>query len=105
MEHGIDLKYSIQHFEKEIKYINELLQYMKLEHAVGRKLVKKRTNYEKCLNVLLGHNETDYDPEAPLTSLRAKLYQLNQHVEVISEAQNIINQIEYVTKLLQNGKG
>jgi hypothetical protein len=104
MEHGIDLEYSIKHFEKEIKYINELLRYMKLEHAVGRKLVNKRTNYEKCLNVLLGHKEIDYDPEVPLTSLRAKLYQLNQQLEVIPEAQVIIDQIEYVTKLLKDGK-
>lgn len=104
MEHGIDLGYSIKHFEKEIKYVNELLQHMKLEHTVGRKLVKKRTNYEKSISILKGNEESDYNPEVPLTSLRAKLYQLNQQVEVIPEAQVIIDQINYVTKLLNNGK-
>ena len=104
MEHGIDLEYSINHFEKEIRYVNELLQHMKLEHAVGRKLVNKRSNYEKSISILKGNKESDYDSELPLTSLRANLYQLNQQVEVIPEAQIIIDQINYVTKLLKDGK-
>ena len=104
MEHRIDLEYSIKHFEKEIKYVNELLKYMKLEHPISRKLLKKRNNYEKSISILNGNKELDYDPEMPLTSLRAKLYQLNQQVEVIPETQVIIDQINYVTKILNDGK-
>jgi hypothetical protein len=104
MEHGIDLTYSKKHFEKEIRYINELLKHLKLEHIIGRKLVNKRNNYEKSISILNGNKESDYDPEVPLTSLRANLYQLNQQVEVIPEAQVIIEQINYVTKLLKDGK-
>ena len=104
MEHGIDLTYSKQHFEKEVRYINELLRHMKLEHVVAKKLVKKRTNYEKCLSVLAGNNEEDYDPDTPLMSLRSHLYHLEKQVKVVPESQIIIDQINYVTKLLRDGK-
>jgi hypothetical protein len=104
MEHGINLDYSKQNFEREIRYINELLRHMKLEHKVARKLVAKRTNYEKCLSILNGSKETDYDPEIPLINLRSDLYYLNKQVEVVPNSQKIIDQIEYVTKLLNDGK-
>lgn len=104
MEHGINLTYSIEHFEKEIRYINELLRYMKLNHVVGKKLVAKRTNYEKCISILFGNEETDYDPEIPLTSLRGRLDQLEKQVKFTPGSQKIIDQINYVTKLLTDGK-
>lgn len=104
MEHGIDLTYSKQHFQKEIKYINELLRHMKLEHVVAKKLVKKRTNYEKCLGMLNGHKEEDYNPDMPIISLRSHLYHLEKQVEVVPSSQKIIDQINYVTKFLRDGK-
>lgn len=104
MEHGVDLKYSIAHFEKEIKYINELLQYMKMEHLVAKKLVVKRTNYEKCLSILNNYNQLDYDPEVAIISLRGRLPQLKEQAKIVPDSQKIIDEIEYVTKLLRNGK-
>jgi len=104
MEHGIDLTYSKQHFEKEIKYINELLCHIKLEHLAAKKLVAKRANYEKCLSILNSYENLDYDPEVAIISLRGRLPQLKEQAEFIPESKKIIEEIEYVTKLLKDGK-
>jgi hypothetical protein len=105
MEHGIDLKFSRFVFNKEIEYINQLLFHIKKEHQVAKNLVAKRTNYEKCISILNGEKVIEYDPEIPLLALRSKLNTYKKlQGEIPETSKKIIDEIEYVTNLLNNGK-
>jgi 23S rRNA C2498 (ribose-2'-O)-methylase RlmM len=105
MEHGGNLEFTKFIFKEQITYINDLLRHLKKEHHVAKKLVAKRENYQKCLSILNGEVITDYDPEIPLTKIRSKLDMYkNMEAHMPLTCNKIIEEIEYVTNLLRNGK-
>jgi hypothetical protein len=104
MEHRIDLEYSKKELRKQIEFRDSLLFHIKPDHIIAKNLHKEKLNYEKCLAVLEGKEVEDYDPEIPITQLRSHLEYLNRQLSVVPGSQRIIDEIEYVTNLLDNGK-
>ena len=77
---------------------------VKDEHYIQNRIRRKLNSIEGALKVLRNEKTTNFDPEYALTHLRANLNWLNRQLEVVPDSQNIIDEIEYVSKLLEDGK-
>jgi hypothetical protein len=104
MEHTNNLNFTFSVFIKEQKRLIELKLLVKDEHYIQNRIRRKLNSIEGALQVLQNKETTNFDPEYALTHLKANLNWLNRQVEVVPDSQNIIDEIEYVSKLLEDGK-
>lgn len=104
MEHTNNLNFTFSEFIKEQKRLIELKLMVREEHYVQKTIRRKLESIEGALNILQNGEPTNFNPEYALTFLRANLNWLNRQVGMVPESQNIIDEIEYVSKLLEDGK-
>ena len=103
MEHGHGLDFSIASLHNEATRMAALDRLIKEGHIVKKQLRKKILATELALAKLQGAivpEDTDFSH--PITVLRANLNWLRKQAPILKSSEEIIDEIEYVTKFLTN---
>jgi hypothetical protein len=93
------LEFSISVLKKEFTSLTNLLKLIKEEYVVHKSIKEKLDSLEKSLDLLMGRTVENYDPRYAITILRSNITWLTRQ-----DSQDILEEIESVTKILQNGK-
>lgn len=103
MEHRSDLEFSMAILRNEITRMQALDRLIKDGHIVKKQLRKKITATEIALYKLQGAQVPEgVNFEHPITIIRANLNWLRKQAPVLKSSQDVIDEIEYVTKLLKD---
>jgi hypothetical protein len=103
MEHRNNLDFSISVLNNEWQRMFALHQLMKDGNTIKKQLNKKMLFTQEAINRLQGRTELkDANFDHPLRVLRSNLHWLRQQAVLLKSSNEIIDEIEYVTKLLSN---
>lgn len=105
MEHGNDLTFTLAVFIKEIDRLKQLQKLIQDDHRIHATISKKLHSLTNSVKKIKGEDyDKDFNPEYSLTHIQANLNWLDRQLSVVPESQEIINEIEYVSKFLKDGK-
>jgi hypothetical protein len=93
------LEFSISVFKKDFANLTHLLKLGKNIYQLCNMLQPKLDSLEKSLDLLNGRTVENYDPQYAIIVLRSNITWLTRQ-----NSQDILEEIETVTKILQNGK-
>jgi hypothetical protein len=105
MEHGHSLDFSIAIFNNEYLRLAALHRLIKDGHIIKQQLADKMINLQEAINCLhFKETPTDHNFDYPTRLLRSHLHWIRKQAEVLKQNQELIEEIEYVTKLLRDGR-
>ena len=93
------LEFSISVFKRDFANLTQLRKLGKNTYQLCNMLQPKLDSLEKSLDLLMGRTVENYDPRYAITILRSNITWLTRQ-----NSQDILEEIESVTKILQNGK-
>lgn len=93
------LEFSISVFKKDFANLTQLRKLVRDSNQLCGVLQPKLDSLEKSLDLLMGRTVENYDPRYAITILRSNITWLTRQ-----DSQDILEEIETVTKILQNGK-
>lgn len=104
MEHPSDLKFSINILNRDLDRLYSFMRILKESYGVYHKTQKEIDSLEKALDIIFNPNKIikDFDCTYAVRCLRANLNWLKDQVKVLPSQKGIIDEIEYITKLLKN---
>jgi hypothetical protein len=104
MEHRSDLKFSKDLLSRELDRLKSFMRILKEDYKVYKVTLANINSVEGALKIL-DNIPAEFDPTHSIRHLRTTLTWLRDTVKVLPHQQSIIDEIEYVTKLLKsNGK-
>ena len=105
MEHTNDLEFTLSILNNRKKDLLKLKYLLKDEDNYHhRQIMWKLNSIDSALEVLKTKVYKPGDYEFALTIIECNLNWLKRQVDVVPSSQKTINEIEYVSKLLRDGK-
>lgn len=105
MEHRINLDFSMAVLRNELTRMQALERLIKDGHTVKKQLRRKILATEIALFKLQGTEVPEQiDFDYPISVIRANLNWLEKQASSLKSSQDMVEEIEYVTKLLKDGR-